>query len=319
MKNAIIAAVLLASSSSALAADYFLVVPLPSRAEKVNVQVTLNGASLPAGKALQAYSGFDFNSVLRVEGDAQFNASGVAWSITGGALPAGLMLGADGRITGTPVAHGSTNIQVRATYKTKVGQQDYQLSIAPADVPARLDAARFYVGPTHTPFEGSNTTLNSGGTVWTVGARPAAYVSKSMAIEANAVSGPDDAYVEVVSSTSSAWAILIGADGKQHGVALDGPGCMKNSVYIASCTNNGTGNWANARLGLRYERSAGRVTIYHNGIQAYQTSGISPQALRLRVQDRDVPANPYVRTFTVYNTQNGWLYAPAGVQPFRAN
>ena len=42
-------------------------------------------------------------------------AGPVTWSITGGALPAGLALGGDGRISGTPTASGSSTFTVQAS------------------------------------------------------------------------------------------------------------------------------------------------------------------------------------------------------------
>jgi hypothetical protein len=135
MKKTLIAALLAATSFSALASDYFVVVPVPNRTPTAgNILVTLNGYSMPSGVVGHAYAGFDFNSVLQVKGDPNFDAASVRWSVAGGALPAGLSLSAAGKLTGTPSAAGSAGFQVMASYKTKAGQQSYQLVVADVTV-----------------------------------------------------------------------------------------------------------------------------------------------------------------------------------------
>jgi hypothetical protein len=127
----LLAASLLVASASSFATDYFVVVPVPNRtATSGNILVSLNGYPLPAGQAGQAYAGFDFNSVLQVKGDPDFDASQVRWSVASGALPAGMFLSSSGKLTGLPSGGTTASFQVLAAYKTKAGQQSYQLFIA---------------------------------------------------------------------------------------------------------------------------------------------------------------------------------------------
>jgi hypothetical protein len=151
MKQTIIAALLAASAIPAFAADYFVVVPVPNRSATAgNILVTLNGYSLPAGVIGRAYAGFDFNSVLQVLGDPNYSAGSVRWSVASGALPAGLSLNADGNLSGTPTAAGPTTFQVLASYKTKAGQQAYQVVIA--DIVVGLAGATLPAAVQGEPF-----------------------------------------------------------------------------------------------------------------------------------------------------------------------
>jgi hypothetical protein len=139
MKKTIIAALLAGSCLPAFAANYFVVVPVPNRTPTAgNILVTLSGYTLPAGVVGRAYAGFDFNSVLQVQGDPNFVASSVRWSA--GALPAGMTLSSTGKLNGVPTTGGTSTIQVLASYKTKAGQQGYQVFVADVAV-ALLSAA----------------------------------------------------------------------------------------------------------------------------------------------------------------------------------
>jgi hypothetical protein len=117
----------LAASFPALASDYYVVVPVPNHTAAGNITVALAGFSLPAAQVGQAYAGFDFKPLLSVTGDAAYNGYGVRWSIASGSLPAGLTLNSNGTISGTPTAGGSSTFQVMASYKSKAGQQTYQI------------------------------------------------------------------------------------------------------------------------------------------------------------------------------------------------
>ncbi|SMG36970.1 choice-of-anchor D domain-containing protein [Paraburkholderia susongensis] len=126
-----LAAALLAAAVPSFASQYYVVVPVPNhKASAGNVMVTLSGYSLPTGVIGRAYPGFDFNSVLQVLGDPNFSSSGVQWSVAGGSLPAGLSLSSSGKLSGNPTAAGTSSFQVMATYKTKAGEQAYQMFIA---------------------------------------------------------------------------------------------------------------------------------------------------------------------------------------------
>jgi hypothetical protein len=126
---------LLCAAGVAQANDYYVVVPVPNRtATSGNLLVSLSGYSLPSGLIGHAYSSFDFNSVLQVSGDPNYTPANVRWSLSGGALPTGLSLSADGKLSGTPTAAGNASFQLTATYKTKSGQQAYQVFVADINV-----------------------------------------------------------------------------------------------------------------------------------------------------------------------------------------
>jgi hypothetical protein len=121
----------LAASVSALAADYYVVVPLPARTDTgaADISVGLSAFNPPAGLVGDVYPGFDFNQVLQVTGDQAFNANNVRWYVAGGALPAGLSLSSSGKLSGTPTAAGSSSFVIKALYRTKSGTNTYQVSV----------------------------------------------------------------------------------------------------------------------------------------------------------------------------------------------
>lgn len=151
-KQAMVAAALLASFP-AFATKFYLVAPIV-RTNVVNpadgISVSLNTFSLPPGVVGRAYTGFDFNSVLQVSGDPNFNPSYVRWTLVGGTLPAGLSLNSAGQLSGTPAAAEASSFQVMATYKTKSGQLAYQVvvgevsvGLAEAALPAGIQGAAY--------------------------------------------------------------------------------------------------------------------------------------------------------------------------------
>jgi hypothetical protein len=129
--KSVIATALLAAATSSFASDFFVVVPVPAKTTGAqNINVALTGYALPAGLIGQAYTGFDFKRLLSVTGDSQYTGFGVHWSVAQGSLPAGLTLRSDGTLSGTPTAAGSASFQVMASYKSKAGQQAYQVVVA---------------------------------------------------------------------------------------------------------------------------------------------------------------------------------------------
>jgi hypothetical protein len=113
-------------------AGYYVVVPMgPLRAATAaeGISVALSSATLPSGLVGIPYDGFNFMNLLTVTGDAGYTGYGVKWTLLSGSLPPGLTLGADGRLTGTPTANGTSTFQLRATYKTKNGDQAYQVVV----------------------------------------------------------------------------------------------------------------------------------------------------------------------------------------------
>ena len=130
MKKTLIAA-LLATSLPAFASQYFIVVPVPNKTvSNAAIDVSLSGYTLPSGLIGTPYDGFNLKTLLSVTGDPGYTGYGVQWAIVSGSLPAGLTLNRDGSITGTPTANGTASFQARATYKTKSGEQTYQIVVA---------------------------------------------------------------------------------------------------------------------------------------------------------------------------------------------
>lgn len=129
MKRTIIALSLATAMLPTFAAEYFVVVPFKDKgtAALAKISVALSSQSLPSGIVGLPYTGVDLSLFLSVSGDPGFTGSGVSWALDSGALPAGLSLGSNGVISGTPTAAGTNNFTVKATYKTKSGQQSYQI------------------------------------------------------------------------------------------------------------------------------------------------------------------------------------------------
>ncbi|WP_434716241.1 putative Ig domain-containing protein [Paraburkholderia sp. A3RO-2L] len=151
MKKTAIAALVAVLASSTFATEYYVVVPVPNKSPSAgNVMVTLSGYSIPAGVVGRAYTGFDFNSVLQVLGDPNYNSGEVRWSVAGGSLPAGLSLSSSGKLSGTPTAAGTSGFQVMAAYKTKAGEQLYQVIVAAVSV--ALAAATLPAGVQGTAY-----------------------------------------------------------------------------------------------------------------------------------------------------------------------
>jgi alpha-tubulin suppressor-like RCC1 family protein len=130
LKHSLLAATLALTSLGSLASSYFVVVPVPNRTTTSNIGVSLSASALPSGLVGQPYAGANLKSLLAVTGDAAYTGYGVRWSLTSGSLPAGLTLNSDGTVSGTPTAGGTSSFQVMASYKTKAGQQGYQIYVA---------------------------------------------------------------------------------------------------------------------------------------------------------------------------------------------
>lgn len=132
MKRTILAASLATAMLPALAANYFIVVPFKDKgtASLAQISVSIAGQSLPSGIVGQPYPGFDLSTLLTVTGDPAFSGAGVSWSLDSGTLPAGLSLASNGSISGTPTSAETASFTVKATYRTKSGQQSYQIVTA---------------------------------------------------------------------------------------------------------------------------------------------------------------------------------------------
>lgn len=118
-------------AAPAVAADFFIVLPVKKKAavEFPDIRVSLGAAALPNGFAGNPYTGFDFSPYLAVTGDADYAGSGVTWRASGGDLPPGLSLNLEGVLIGTPSATGTWNFTLGATYKEKTGSQSFNLTI----------------------------------------------------------------------------------------------------------------------------------------------------------------------------------------------
>lgn len=72
------------------------------------------------------------NSLLTVTGDPAYSPSLVTWTASG-SLPSGLVLGSDGKITGTPTAlNAGAAVQIKATYAGIASQQTYTMVVIDA-------------------------------------------------------------------------------------------------------------------------------------------------------------------------------------------
>jgi hypothetical protein len=141
-----LAAALACNLGMAQAAEYYVVVPLPSRAAPIAITVALNGMALPAGRVGAPYAEVNFHGLLQVSGDPGFSGAGVRWAISQGTLPAGLALdGTTGRLAGTPTnvttAQGQ-GFEISAVYKTKEGRQQYSVAVTDEPGSCREQLAR---------------------------------------------------------------------------------------------------------------------------------------------------------------------------------
>ena len=129
-------------------------------------QLSITTSSLPGGTVGVPYTA----SVTATGG-----AGGNTWSVVSGALPAGIGLGADGTLSGTPTASGTANFTVQvkdssgatATKPLSIVVAAPQLSITTSSLPG---------GTVGVPYTASVTaTGGAGGNTWSVvsGALPA--------------------------------------------------------------------------------------------------------------------------------------------------
>lgn len=146
-----LATALLATAGLASASSYYVVIPVAGKSILLSgINVALNSYSLPSAIVGLPYSGFNFNNVLSVTGDPDFSSTRVSWSLTSGALPPGLALSRDGQLTGTPSASGNSSFVLRAMYKTRTGEQTYQVAVT--DLVVGLAATSMPAGVQGAPY-----------------------------------------------------------------------------------------------------------------------------------------------------------------------
>ncbi|WP_434715961.1 choice-of-anchor D domain-containing protein [Paraburkholderia sp. A3RO-2L] len=209
--------------------------------------VSLTGYSLPAGQVGTAYIGFDFNTVLQVLGDPSFNPSNVHWSVAGGALPAGLSLSPNGRLTGAPTSAGTASFQVMAAYKTKAGEQSYQLFIAklPGNGTLSVTALDFGGQPVGASSGARAVTLtNTGGdtlTVKSVGAQGPFSVSSACpaSLEPNASCTASVTFTPTVMGPASGGLTVSTSSGDRM-VDLSGTGLATELVASPAAVSFGS-------------------------------------------------------------------------------
>jgi len=169
-----LAAALFAAAGVASASSYFVVVPITGKTMLLSgINVTLNSYALPAAIAGLPYPGFSFNNVLSVTGDPEFSTSRVSWSVVSGALPPGLTLTRDGQLVGTPSAKGTSSFVLRAMYKTRTGEQSYQVAVtdlvvglASAALPAGVQGAQYSVDLKTKLSVTGDPAYNGSGVTW---------------------------------------------------------------------------------------------------------------------------------------------------------
>lgn len=123
--------------------------------------------SLPGGTVGTAYS-----QALAADGTAP-----ISWSVTSGALPAGLTLSSDGKITGTPTAAGTSTFTVTATnasgsaskaFTITVNYQPTTITTQPQNVAVTVgQPAAFTVAATGSNLAYQWQQSTDGGNTWT--------------------------------------------------------------------------------------------------------------------------------------------------------
>lgn len=181
LNKTILSALLAVCSFSAVAADYYVVLPIPGKSAVVaDISVGLNNVTLPSGVVGDPYVGYDLKSALVVTGDAAYDPATVRWAVVSGALPLGLNLNSTtGVISGTPTVGGDTTFSVKATYKTKTGQSDYRILVA--DITLVLAAATLPVTSTGAAYSfdfkpslsvSGDSNYNANNVVWAAASLP---------------------------------------------------------------------------------------------------------------------------------------------------
>lgn len=100
----------------------------------LNIVVSLSSATLPLGNVGASYS-YDFKPLVSVSGDTGYALSAVQFRMApGSSLPAGLTLGANGVLAGTPAAAATSGqkFSVVADYRGQQATVQYTVTVNPA-------------------------------------------------------------------------------------------------------------------------------------------------------------------------------------------
>ncbi len=137
----------------------------------VTTPIKINTSTLPSGQIAATYS----TTLAATGGTTPYN-----WSVSAGALPAGLALSTTGTISGTPTASGSFSFTVKVTDSTtptaETATQSLTLAIGTVATPVQITTSSVSSGRVGTAY--STTLEATGGTTpysWSVsaGALPA--------------------------------------------------------------------------------------------------------------------------------------------------
>jgi hypothetical protein len=101
---------------------------LEQTADGYRVEVSTAGTVTVAGDSVLAPGtmGAPYSAQLSVDG----GATGASWSVSGGALPRGMTVGADGRLQGTPGQAGTFYFTVIVTTPAGFGKRQMRLDVA---------------------------------------------------------------------------------------------------------------------------------------------------------------------------------------------
>jgi hypothetical protein len=131
----------------------------------LNIVVTLAPKTLTDGLVGVSYTLGGLKPYLTITGDPAYVAgsgTSVTWSISSGTLPAGLTLSSStGVISGKPTTAGASSFVVRATYKTKTGEQTYSMQVN-LNIVVTLSPYSFPNGKVGTPYSSSYIRLLTG-------------------------------------------------------------------------------------------------------------------------------------------------------------
>lgn len=157
----------LCAAAPVFASNYYVVVAVKGRTvdPNSNISVSLNSHTLPEAMVGEPYRA-DLKPLVVVQGDPGYTGTALSWSTVSSSLPAGLVLNSDGTITGTPSSGGVGTIIARATYKTKRGEQGYE--VVARNIIVNLPQAALPAGTvgTHYSFNLASSLTVTGDTAY---------------------------------------------------------------------------------------------------------------------------------------------------------